>query len=291
MIIGHQKQRERLRLLFEEEKIPHALLFAGPRNIGKRTVALDFLKAVNCLQEGGGCSSCRSCYEITEGIHPDIIQITPEKKEIQLHQIEEVIERVSFKGLKARFKGVIIDNAHLMNLQAQNSLLKVLEEPPAKTLIILVSEYPRMLLPTITSRTFHLGFSFVPEKEIAKKIQDEEAVSISSGRPGEAVRYSHSLEERKKMKEKKEEAMQIMKGDVAQRFSLTKKIAKEERVEEFLCFLLKTAAEEMKKKLNQGKETKDYREAIKEIERAVFLSSKTNINQQLVLEKIAIKLP
>ncbi len=290
MISGHKKQAQRLHSLFQSGNIPHALLFSGPESVGKRTVALWFLKMVNCFHEHGPCDVCENCRGIEKEVHPDILKVTPEKKEIQLHQIEEITERVYFKGLKARFKGVLIDDAHLMNLQAQNSLLKILEEPPGDTVMVLVTEHPRILLPTVASRSFEFKFSFVPEKEIKDFVRDEEAASLSLGRPGVAMSCCYFPEERERLKKEKEEAEAMAGGSVPSRFSIAKKVVKEERVEGFLGALLKVMEKKMKEGLQKSEDTKDRREVIKEIERTIFLHKKTNINKQLALERIATKI-
>ncbi len=289
MIIGHKKQIQRLQALHKRGQIPHSLLFSGPEGTGKKVVANWFLKMINCLKEAS-CGICDNCRAIEENVHPDVFRVAPQGKEIHLGQVEEMMERISHKGVKARLKGVLIDNAHLMNLQAQNSLLKVLEEPPQDTLIILITEYPRVLLPTITSRTFCFKFSFVPQEEIAESLSDKEAAFLSVGRPGLAIKCKNCSREKERMESRKEEAKKVVEGDISERFSTIKKVIKEERTEEFLSHLLRITKDGMKRSLEEGKCTDSHREVIKEIERTLFLYSKTNINKQLALERIAIKL-
>ncbi len=290
MIIGHKEQQQKLRLLFEKQQIPHALLFSGPGSVGKRTVAVSFLKMINCEEGGVSCSGCRSCYEINEKIHPDILEVYPEEKEIHIKQIESVIEKTSYKGIKARYKGIIIDQAHLMNTQAQNALLKTLEEPSKDTIIILVSEYPYVLLSTILSRVFRIKFFLVSYQEIANTVKDTGVAEMSLGRPGKALEYFESPEKRKNAEKKEEELRGMLKEDISFRFSLIKKITEEGREEEFLNCWLKVMQEEMIGRLREKKGTETLRLVLKEIEEAIFLYSKTNTNTRLLLEKIAIKI-
>ncbi len=290
MIIGHRQQIDKLNILFKKKCIPHALLFSGPNKVGKRTVAVWFLKMINCLESNSPCGECKSCREINEGVHFDMLYVAPEKKEIHLKQIEDVIEKISFKGIKANFKGIIIDSAHLMNVQAQNSLLKILEEPPGNTVIILISEYPRTLLSTITSRTSEIKFSFVSEEEMKKEIESDKIVSLSLGKPGLAIEYINYPERKEIIERERREAEEMFKNDLSSRFSMIKEIVKEERSEEFLNSLLKITEEKMKLRLEERKSAKIYQELIKEIEKVIFLHSKTNINKQIALEKIVISI-
>ncbi len=290
MIIGHKEQQQKLRLLFKKRQIPHALLFSGPGGVGKRTVAVSFLKMINCEEGGESCSGCRSCYEIDGKIHPDILEVYPEGKEIHVKQIESAIEKTSYKGIKARYKGIVIDQAHLMNTQAQNALLKTLEEPSGDTVIILVSEYPYVLLPTILSRVFRIKFFLVSDQEIASAVKDTGVAEMSFGMPGKAIEYSQSPEKKKNAEKREKELREMLKKDVSFRFSLIKKVTEEEREEEFLNCWLKVIQEEMIGRVREKKETETLRSVLKEIEVAIFLYSKTNTNTRLLLEKIAIKL-
>ncbi len=282
MIIGHKEQQARLKALIRKGSTPHAFLFSGPEKIGKKTVAYWFLRQLN--GEKGESSLSYG------GVHPDVMEISPEKKEIQVSQIEEVIEKVSFKAVSSEFKGVIIDEAHLMNISAQNTLLKTLEEPPLKTVIILISEYPRMIIPTIISRVFEINFHLVNEKEIKKSVDDEEAVKLSLGRPGSAIEYVSDPEKKKQLKELEQETRMVLEKDLASRFSLIKRIVKEERSVEFLECLLRVLEEKMIEKMKNREDSKRYREAVKEAEEVIYLYKKTNTKIELAMENIIIKI-
>ena len=292
MIIGHQNQQRKLQALLKKNQIPHAFLFSGPEKIGKRKVVSWFLKMINCSngKDDGPCNCCRSCLEIKEKTHTDMVWVSPEKKEIYLEQIEEVINKVSYKGSKAVFKGVLIDDAHLMNPYAQNALLKVLEEPPKDTLFFLVTSYPSILLPTVISRLFELKFSTVPEGDIEKSLRNSEVSSLSFERPGIAIEYLRFPEKKERAEKLKSDIEEIFEKDMAFRFSKVKEIVKEERAKDFLEYLLKVMQEGMKGELREKASTKKTREALTEIQETLFLRSKTNINVQLALEKIMLKI-
>jgi DNA polymerase III delta prime subunit len=275
MIIGHKEQQRKLKMFAEKGNAPHAFLFSGPEKIGKKAVAYWFLKQLNGEHQG---------------VNPDVIEISPEKKEIQASQIEEVIEKVSFKAVSSKFKGVVIDQAHLMNNVSQNKLLKTLEEPPAQTIIILISDYPRMIIPTIISRVFEMSFYPVSEKEISESINDEDAVKLSLGRPGLALDYVADPEKKKQVKELEKETRSVLEKDLASRFSLIKKITKEERTTEFLERLLKILEEKMIVKMRNKEDSTKYREAVKETEEIIYLHKKTNTKIELAMENIIVKI-
>lgn len=290
MIIGHQKQQEKLTALFKKNSIPHALLFSGPESVGKKFTAIWFLKMINCKEKNAPCCKCRSCYEIEENIHPDIFQIAQEEKEIKIKQIQEVAEKIGYKGVKADFKGVVIDDAHLMNHSSQNSLLKTLEEPTANTVIILVTSYPHVLLPTILSRVFEIKFSLVGEKEVASALGDEGIARLSLGRPGRAVRYLNSPKQLEEACKIKKEIEEMLENDFSLRIAKIKKITEDGKGEEFLNNLLEILKEKLISGVEEKKDVESYIAVLKETEEAIFLSTKTNINMRLILEKIIIKI-
>lgn len=290
MIIGHQNQRNKLTALFKKNSIPHAILFTGPENVGKKTTAWWFLKKINCREKDAPCFSCQSCREIEENIHPDILKIYPEEKELKIKQIQELTEKVSYRPLKADFKGILIDDAHLMNHSAQNALLKTLEEPTEKTVIILVTSYPYLLLPTILSRLFELKFYFVKEKEIEKEVGSKEIAEISYGRPGKAVEYLQSPIKLREIKKTKEDVQAMFKEDIVVRFGKIKKIVEEERENDFLISLLEALKGKIKNGVEEKKEVKKYIDVVKEAEKITYLSRKKGINMRLALEKIIIKI-
>lgn len=292
MIIGHENQKRKLQALFKKNQTPHAFLFSGPEKIGKKKIAIWFLKMINCQEIGKDipCERCESCKEIEEEVHIDMAFVSPEKKEIKLEQIEDIISKVSCKGMKALSKGVLIDDAHLMNVYAQNAILKVLEEPPENTVFFLITDYPSMLLPTVASRVFELKFSTVLEKEIEKELKDREIAFLALGRPGVAVDYMKFTEKRKRAENLKKDVEEMIGRDIAYRFLKIKEVIKEETVKDFLECFLKVMHEKLQEKLEKKENTKEVREALTEAQEALFLQSKTNINMQLALEKIMLKI-
>jgi DNA polymerase III subunit delta' len=290
MIIGHKDQREKLSVLSKKNSIPHALLFTGPESIGKRTTALWFLKKINCKDKKAPCLSCQSCREIEEKTHPDILEIYPEEKELKIKQIQDLTEKFSYRSLKAGFKGALIDDAHLMNQSAQNAILKTLEEPTEDTVIILITSYPYLLLPTILSRVFEIKFYFVKQEEIEENLDNKGVAEISYGRPGKASEYFQNSSKLKEARKIKEDVRAIFEEDLVSKFSKIKKIVEEEKEKDFLISFLETLKEKINDGIRDKKDVKKYINITKETENIIYLSTKTNINMRLALEKIIIKI-
>ena len=130
-----------------------AYLFVGPTGIGKTLTALAFTKALNCKIGGpDSCDRCSSCRKIDHLNHPDVRVITPEEGSIKIEQIRDLKRGAGYKLFEGKKKVWIIEGADKFTLEAANSLLKVLEEPPPDVVFILISETQEKLLPTILSR-------------------------------------------------------------------------------------------------------------------------------------------
>lgn len=183
-IVGQRRPIRILATLLRKGLIPHALLFSGIDGIGKRTVALALAMACNCTGSRPAsapdgtlppvetpnpdkqqrdakvpCGTCRSCRKIRSGNHPDIIHVGPSGAIIRISQIRELCRILAMKPYEARSRVVILADAQTMNPEASNALLKVLEEPPARTILILIASQASDLLPTITSRCQQIPFS------------------------------------------------------------------------------------------------------------------------------------
>ncbi len=162
--------------IIQTNKIPNALLFTGNENTGRKQAALVFAKGCNCLKGTGiACNDCRSCRKIDADSHPDILTVCPEpdKKIISISQIREMGMRLASRPNEAAFRMVLILTADLMNIQAQNALLKLLEEPPEKTFFILTASKTSKLLPTIISRCRTIRFKPLTDTLIAGILVNE----------------------------------------------------------------------------------------------------------------------
>ena len=169
-IVGQQHPIKLLKTLIRNGTLPHALLFTGDDGVGKRSTAMAFAMVCNCrtLKSGihrhlhveavDACGDCTPCKKITGGHHPDIIHIAPVASVIKIDQIRTLLQALTLKPNEADQRVVIISDAQAMNPEAGNALLKVLEEPPDRTLLVLTAGQTSDLLPTIVSRCRHIHF-------------------------------------------------------------------------------------------------------------------------------------
>jgi DNA polymerase-3 subunit delta' len=188
-LIGHSNQIETLRRALLNDRLHHAYLFLGPDGVGKRTLAMALAQAIHCSElQGDYCGRCVNCASIIHGNHADVRFIGPllGKKEIAIQQIRELERELRFRSFGGKQKIAIVDPVTLMNAAAQNALLKTLEEPPAKSLIILIAPNGGGLLPTVRSRCLRLSFAPLPCAEVAAflqakhRVKAEEAVFLAA---------------------------------------------------------------------------------------------------------------
>jgi DNA polymerase-3 subunit delta' len=136
-------------------RLANGLMFWGPGGVGKRLVAMEMAKAVNCRENRDNpCDHCLSCRKVANGNHPDVKTVVPVKKSriIDVETVDSINELASLRPFESEWRIFIIHDADRMNLPAQNHFLKTLEEPPGRSMFLLLTEFPRMLLPTIRSR-------------------------------------------------------------------------------------------------------------------------------------------
>ncbi len=166
--------REVLDKMVEGGKIPQALLLAGPRGTGKTSAARILAKVVNCEENSRKvkepCNKCDQCVSITNGSNIDVIEIDAASHR-GIDDVRALIESVKLAPARARNKVYIIDEAHMLTLEASNALLKTLEEPPPSTYFILATTEPEKLIPTIRSRATIVSFKKASKREIVLSLQ------------------------------------------------------------------------------------------------------------------------
>ena len=294
-LIGHKKQKKLLKELAGSDNIPHNLLFTGPEEVGKKRAAIEFIKSLNCENETG-CGSCKTCREIETGRHGDLM-IIDDNEEIKIDQIRDLQKRLSLTGMsKDSYKVAVIDDAHLLNRQAQACLLKTLEEPKGKALIILVTDKPNTLLDTILSRMWSVKFSFVEtelikEELISRGAEKDEAnklAKLSFSKPGLAIKLFENNDFKLKWIQKRDDLEKLRDSYLADRFDYVKKMAKDKKeARETLKIWMGFLRREM---LAGGKRAKKVKKSLEVIEDTLLLTSKTNANFKLSLEKVIINL-
>ena len=170
-IIGHNQIIEQLQQTVASERIAGAYLFVGPTGVGKEMVARYFAQLIFCQQDAQPpivCGTCLACRKVDSGNHPDLQFIRPEGSLLKIGQIRELQRQVIYEPLEASRKVYILTDVDRMNPEAENCLLKTLEEPPAASVLILLTSNVQALLPTTRSRCQILQFHPMPTQELAE---------------------------------------------------------------------------------------------------------------------------
>ena len=204
-IIGQEQLKEHLQGAIERNKVSHAYIINGERNSGKEFIAKVFAMALECTDRKGGepCQVCHSCKQAISKNQPDIIYVTHEKPNtISVDDIRrQVKDDVDIKPYASPYKIYIIDEAEKMNVQAQNALLKTIEEPPAYVVILLLTTNADSFLPTINSRCITLDLKAVPNEKIKSYLmehcqipdyQAEVCTAFAQGNVGKAIKLASS---------------------------------------------------------------------------------------------------
>ena len=174
-ILGQGWAISLLRRTIETNRIPHALVFTGPKGVGRFLTATTVAKALNCLGDvqGDCCDRCLSCTKIAKGVHPDVHLLAPEGSSLKIDQVRGLNQEVTLRPYEGRRKVFILDQAETMTEQAQNALLKTLEEPPGRAVLVLIAPEVSALLPTLASRCSQIRFGPLPENVVAARLQEE----------------------------------------------------------------------------------------------------------------------
>ena len=288
--IGHKKQWEFLINTAKNGKTSHSFIFSGQESLGKSKVALAFIAYLN---KG-------------KMTYPDLILIEPQGKETKIDQIRDLKAILALKPRVASFRAVIIDQAHTLNEEAQNCLLKTLEEPKAQTIFILITSFEEMLLGTVRSRCQTLKFFPISEQEMEQGFSDKkglpyfnEVLQMAQGRPGVAFDFFNNSEAFGEKQKTIKQIEKLLQGDIAERFSFSAKFFgkapdkdKEARnvvpfLDEMLECLRFTLLRQAQANLNGLLALK---EKIENVEGLKFLAITSNINQRLGFENLMLKI-
>ena len=205
---GHSHAVSVMARAVRDERPPHALLLVGPRGVGKTTLALDLAAGLLCLHDDPAarpCRACVACRKVVAGDHPDLHLIEPEGagEQIRIGQVQQLTADLSLTALEGRFRVAVIRSAHRLNPDAQNALLKTLEEPGPATCLVLCADDAAPLLPTVLSRAARLRLAPLPIEALIRLLVAEghadpapaRALAIATdGRPGLAIRLSKQPE-------------------------------------------------------------------------------------------------
>lgn len=191
-IIGNTNNKNILKKAVESGKISHSYIFAGPEGIGKILFAKEFAKAILCENENlKPCNNCKYCIEFDNNNNPDVFIVDENEDSIKTELIKNLTKEVMEKPLNSKKKIYIINNSENMTREAQNALLKTLEEPPEYIVIILVTTNINLLLNTIKSRCIKIQFTSLTDDELKKYFNGnitETVLKFSSGSIGKALK-------------------------------------------------------------------------------------------------------
>ncbi len=182
-IIGQEYVQRVLSNSIKKERVAHAYLLVGEDGAQKTEMALNFAKALNCSRgDGDSCDACLSCRKVEAGNHPDVRVITPDGVSLKIAQMRDLSREAWMRPLEGEWKVFIIEQAHKMTTEAGNSLLKLLEEPPGRAVLVLTCIQPWGLLPTIVSRCQVIEFRPVAPEDIERAL-------VQQGTPPDTARF------------------------------------------------------------------------------------------------------
>ena len=201
-IVGNQKIIDTLEKSVKQDKTSHSYLFVGIPGIGKRLVAIELAKMLLCLDDNKYCNKCKSCIEFDTNNNPDYVYIEPDGNNIKIEQIRNLQKSIQEKPIISTRKVFIINDADLMTKEAQNCLLKTLEEPPKFSTIILVGSNETAFLPTIKSRCTILYFNKINDQQIKEYLKEH--YNIESINPNMLEMFQGSIGKALVLKDKQE---------------------------------------------------------------------------------------
>lgn len=307
-IYGRQELVQTLQGAIETGQIAHAYLFYGPDGIGKKTIAQVLAMALNCTAASkNGCGQCSSCRKTQNGTHPDLHWLKPEGKSLRIEQMRQLKKHAYLKPRAGNYQIFILEQAESLTAEAANSLLKVLEEPPAGSLFILLVQHPSMLPATVASRCQLFAVPRLAQAQMEQLLQDcgvpaaevAEIAGWAEGIPGRALAMCNETAWRTKYAEALDTLLALAAaGAVSQ---LAAKLEKLKDLETFLdaltlvlreVLLWQTVGEltkqEQQQQISQLAEVWSAQACIAALQEVLLLQQalQSPINQRLALEKM-----
>jgi DNA polymerase III subunit delta' len=220
-----------------DDRPAHAYLISGPAQIGKATLARALALALNCRSAAGvrPCLNCRSCKLITSGKHPDVQLIEPDGAHVKIDQVRALQHDLALRPLEGRYRVAIFDQFETATVEAQNALLKTLEEPPNYAVLIVLTADPELLLPTIISRCQQIALRPLTIAEVREALiktwrveaqQADVLAHLSGGRLGWAVKAATNHTIMDARAKYLDDLQTLLKSDRVQRFAYAEELTK-----------------------------------------------------------------
>lgn len=250
-MLGHEWAVSLLKEHIMRERVRHAYLFTGPHRVGRRTLALRLAQALNCLQPpapGEPCGVCRACIQIERMQYPDLAIVQAEQRggTLKVEQIRELQRGLSLAPYEAKYRIALLLHFEEANANAANALLKTLEEPASKVILVLTAESVELLLPTIASRCELIRLRSLPVEQVRQGLQErwnvpaEQAAllaAISDGRPGYAVHLYQHPEIKEQRKLWLDELARLLGANRVERFRFAEAMARDKETTRAMLFV------------------------------------------------------
>lgn len=304
-IIGQDNIKKHLQTGITQGNISHAYIINGETGSGRRLLASALTKTLLCenpTAEGDACGKCRSCLQADSYNHPDVCFVTHEKASISVDDIrEQLINSITIKPYSSRYKVYIIPDANKMTEQAQNALLKTIEEPPEYAVIILLTENADTLLETVRSRCIVLNTRPLNRDEIKQYLVNnlqmeperaEIAAGFCQGNVGKAIHFASSED----FQEIKTDTLRLVKNiydmDITDMVSLIKELNQRKgKIDEYLDLMLLWYRDILMFKVTKDANILLYREEYKEISRQASLRNYEDIENIIkAIDKAKVRL-
>ncbi|MBN2096625.1 DNA polymerase III subunit delta' [Candidatus Peregrinibacteria bacterium] len=301
-IVGHTQQLLSLEKEIKGRNFSHAYLFSGPHQGGKSSIAKTLASIIQCPNHY--CKKCRDCQLIQTKAHPDTIFMEDNGESIKIDEVREIIRKTNLTS-QSPYRVIVIENIERMPVEAQNSFLKTLEEPPGKTIFLLTTSHLDQVLLTIQSRVRHFHFSTVDDGILKAYLKEtfgsrpemDEIVNMAQGRPGLAIsmiKDENAFAGQKKLYGQIEAFLK--KNDLAQKFLFIEEIEKDKtQVDLFLDAFTRYVRKLLFEHMNSSSPLLGKRFTLRDIVNLFESLGKTryfinrNVNKKLALENLMIQ--